>query len=136
MAAMLARRLLPVVALVVGAIDARAQSSSPDSARIITRDISNFWRAVDHAAGKDTAALIAALRDDYLANPSPGLFDWITNRLIDQNAVGVVLQGKGWDRARATSAMNSPAGTAARAGFDSVVVPAVLGNAAKNLARV
>lgn len=136
MAAMLARRLLPVVALVVGAIDARAQSSSPDSARIITRDISNFWRAVDHAAGKDTAALIAALRDDYLANPSPGLFDWITNRLIDQNAVGVVLQGKGWDRARATSAMNSPAGTAARAGFDSVVMPAVLDNAAKNLARV
>lgn len=113
-----------------------AQSSNPDSARLVTRDIPNFWRAVDDAAGKDTAALIAAIRADYLANPSPGLFDWITARLIDQGAVGVVLQAKGWDRARATQARSAPAGTAERAGFDTVVMPAVLDNAAKNLAWI
>ena len=130
------RRLFAILALCAAGPQAGAQSSSPDSARLITRDVSNFWRAVDRAAGKDTAALVAALRADYLANPSPGLFDWIASRLIDQNAVGVVLQGKGWDRARATNAMNAPAGTAARASFDSVVMPALLDNAARNLAYV
>lgn len=114
----------------------RAQSANPDSARLVTRDIPNFWRAVDRAAGKDTAALIAAIRQEYLSNPSPGLSDWIVNRLIDQGAVGQVLQAKGWDRARATQARNAPAGSPERTGFDSVVMPAVLDNAAKNLAWV
>ena len=115
---------------------AAAQSTNPDSARLVTRDIPNFWRAVDRAAGKDTAALIAAIRAEYLANPSPGLSDWITSRLIDQGAVGAVLQAKGWDRARATRARSAPAGSAERAGFDTVVMPAVLDNAAKNLAWI
>jgi hypothetical protein len=113
-----------------------AQSNNPDSARLITRDIPNFWRAVDRSAGTDTAALIAAIRADYLANASPGLSDWITSRLIDQGAVGVVLQGKGWDRARATNARSAPVGSPERAGFDTVVMPAVLDNAAKNLAWI
>jgi hypothetical protein len=111
-----------------------AQSSDPDSARLVTRDIPNFWRAVERAAGSDTAALIGAIRADYLSSPSPGLSDWITSRLIDQSAVGAVLQAKGWDRARATAARNAAAGSPERAGFDSVVMPAVLDNAAKNLA--
>lgn len=127
---------LGVLALILSAFRVGAQSTNPDSARLVTRDISNFWRAIDRAAGKDSAALIAAIRTDYLANPSPGLFDWITNRLIDQGAVGQVLQAKGWDRARATAAMRAPAGSPDRAGFDTVVMPAVLDNAAKNLAAV
>jgi predicted Zn-dependent protease DUF2268 len=113
-----------------------AQSANPDSARLVTRDIPNFWRAIDRASGKDTAALIAAIREEYLSNPSPGLSDWIVNRLIDQGAVGQVLQAKGWDRARSTRARSAPTGSPERAGFDSVVMPAVLDNAAKNLAWV
>jgi hypothetical protein len=74
------------------------------------------------------------LRDDYLKNPSPGLFDWIVNRLIDQNAVGRVLEAKGWTRQRGMAAMSAAPGTPERAGFDSVVMPAVLDNAALNLA--
>ena len=124
-----------VTALLVTALSAAGgQSTNPDSARLVTRDIPNFWRAVERAAGKDTTALIAAIRDDYLSHPSPGLSDWITSRLIDQNAVGQVLQPKGWDRARATAAMKAPAGSPERAGFDTVVMPAVLNNAARNLA--
>lgn len=54
-----------------------AQATNPDSARLFTRDIANFWRAIDAAPGKDTAALIAPIRDRYLAHPSPGMLDWI-----------------------------------------------------------
>jgi predicted Zn-dependent protease DUF2268 len=110
------------------------QTTNPDSARLVTRDISNFWRAIDHAAGKDTAALVAALRNDYLEKPSPGLFDWIVNRLISQDAVGKVLEAKGWTRDRSMGAMAASVGTPERAGFDSVVMPAILDNAARNLA--
>ena len=110
------------------------QIANPDSARLVTRDISNFWRAIDRAAGKDTTALIAALRHDYLENPSPGLFDWITNRLISQDAVGKVLEAKGWTRDRSMGAMAASVGTPERAGFDTVVMPAILDNAARNLA--
>ncbi len=131
------RRLLAVAfwLTLTTAVRAAAQTSNPDSARLITRDISNFWRAIDRAAGQDTAALVAALREEYLSHPSPGLFDWITGRLIDRNAVAQVLQPKGWDQARAVRAMNAPAGSAERADFDTVVMPAVLENAATNLAR-
>src|SRR6266699_2827886 len=89
---------------------AGAQRTNPDSARLVTRDIPNFWRAVDRA-GNDTAALIAAIRADYLSHPSPGLSDWIISRLIDQNAVGQVLQSKGWDRGRAMAEMSAPSGS-------------------------
>ena len=115
---------------------AGGQTANPDSARLITRDISNFWRAIDRAGGKDSAALVAALRDDYLAHPSAGLFDWIVNRLIDQNAVGQKLQGRGIDRALATRGMSAAAGSPERAMFDTIVMPAMLENAATNLARV
>jgi len=127
---------LGLCALILCAVPVGAQSPNPDSAKLVTRDISNFWRAIDRAGGTDTAALVAAIRADYLANPSPGMFDWITSRLIDQGAVGQVLQAKGWDRARSTAAMRAGAGSADRAGFDTVVMPAVLDNAAKNLAAV
>ena len=126
--------ILAVLSLSLAAASAQAQATNPDSARLITRDISNFWRAIDHAAGKDTATLIAALRDDYLKNPSPGLFDWITNRLINQDAVGKVLEAKGWTRERSMGAMAASLGTPERAGFDTIVMPAVLENAARNLA--
>lgn len=127
-------RVLAVLTLALSAAPAGAQATNPDSARLITRDISNFWRAIDHAAGKDTAALIASLRHDYLENPSPGLFDWIVNRLINQNAVGKVLEAKGWSRERSMGAMAASLGTPERAGFDTVVMPAILDNAARNLA--
>lgn len=127
---------LVAAALCSGAAPAAAQTANPDSVRLITRDISNFWRAIDQAGGKDTAALIRSLRDTYLANPSPGLFDWITNRLIDQAVVGQTLQARGIDRALATRGMSAPAGTPERATFDTIVMPAVLENAATNVARV
>jgi hypothetical protein len=132
-------RAQPIALVVISALVAapvRAQATNPDSARLITRDISNFWRAIDHAAGKDTVALIAALRDDYLRNPSPGLFDWIVNRLISQDAVGKTLEAKGWSRERSMGAMAASLGTPERAGFDTVVMPAILENAARNLAYV
>jgi hypothetical protein len=129
---------LVILWLGLGGASAPAQTANPDSARLITRDISNFWRAIDHAAtmGGDTTALIAALRDDYLKDPSPGLFDWITNRLISQDAVGKVLEAKGWGRDRAMGAMAASVGTPERAGFDTVVMPAILDNAARNMAFI
>lgn len=130
------RSLVAALSLSVASVPLNAQATNPDSARLITNDISNFWRAVDDGRGRDSSALAAALERDYLANPSPGLFDWIVNRLINQDAVGKVLEGKGWDRNRAMSAMAAAPGTPERAGFDTVVMPAVLDNAARNLARV
>jgi hypothetical protein len=128
--------VLALLSFALGSDPVEAQATNPDSARLITGDISNFWRAIDHAAGKggDTAALIVALRDDYLKNPSPGLFDWVVNRLISQDAVGKTLEAKGWSRERAMSAMAAAPGTPDRAGFDTIVMPAVLENAARNLA--
>lgn len=128
-------RLALALFTAASAATGRAQTANPDSALLITRDISNFWRAIDHAAGKDTTALVRALRDDYLANPSPGLLDWIVNRLINQDQVGKALEGKGWSQPRAMAAMAAQLGTPERAGFDTVVMPVVLENAATNLAR-
>jgi hypothetical protein len=112
---------------------AGAQAANPDSVQFVTRDIPNFWRAIDRAAG-DSAALVAALRDDYLKNASPGLLDWVIYRLVDQNAVGKVLLQRGWTWQRAMTAMSAAAGTPERAAFDSLVMPLFLNNAALNLA--
>ena len=97
-------RLVALACIVACSALGAQPTAHPDSARLHTGAISAFWRAIDRAAGKDTAALVAALRTEYLANPSPGLFDWITNRLIDQSAVGAALRPTGWNRQRATQA--------------------------------
>jgi hypothetical protein len=103
-------RILSAWFLTLTAPPAHARTANADSAHLITGSISKFWRAIDRAAGQDTAALIAALREDYLANASPGLLDWIVNRLINQDAAGQMFQGKGWTRQRAMSAMGAAAG--------------------------
>jgi len=121
------------LAAMVASATAGAQTAQPDSVQLIARDIPHFWRAVDRAGG-DSAALVAALRDDYLKNASPGLLDWVVYRLIDQNAVGKVLVARGWSWQRAIAAMSAAAGTLERAQFDSVVMPVFLDNAALNLA--
>ena len=137
------RRVFLTVALVVGSagvpLGIRAQAGHPDSARIYTSEIVSFWRAIDRAAGKDaavdTAALVAAIRDEYLANPSPGLTDWIFSRLISRDVVMKAIGPKGWDQARTMRAFSSPANSAERAAFDSVVLPIARENAALNLAQ-
>lgn len=130
-------KLLALIVLLGGptAAGSQTQPSHPDSARIITSDISNFWRAIERAAGKDTAALIAAIRDEYLGNPSPGLGNWIFARLIDRDALSRALQPRGWDPSRLMRAANSPSGSLERAAFDSVVLPVARENAAATLAR-
>lgn len=139
---MLPRRFVPLLASLTLATArlAAAQTANPDSARLITRDIPNFWRAIDQSAGKDSAALVAALRTDYLANPSPGLRDWVASRLISQRAVVRALAAAGVDTATARRALNAAAdGTrdvADSALFETTILPAMLDNAAVNLANV
>jgi hypothetical protein len=55
---------------------------SPDSVRLITSDISRFWRAVDDAAGRDSAARVQIWRQDYLGPASVGLRDFVRLRLV------------------------------------------------------
>ena len=122
--------------LVAGvALRAGAQVTHPDSARIYSGDIANFWRAIDKAAGKDSTALVAALREEYLGSPSPGLSSWIFARLINRDAVMKVIAPNGWDAARTMRAFSAPAKSAERAAFDTVVLPVARENAAANLAR-
>jgi hypothetical protein len=122
-----------VVAMPFGIVG--GQAAHPDSARIHSGEIAAFWRAVDRAAGKDTAALVAALRDGYLASPSPGLTDWIFSRLMSRDAVMKEIATKGWDQARALRAFQGPATSPERSAFDSVVMPVARQSAATNLAR-
>lgn len=133
-------RPLPLCSLIlVLAAPARAATQTPpthpDSARLITSDISNFWRAIDRAAGEDTSALIAAIRDEYLGTPSSGLTAWIFSRLIDRDAVMKALAAKGWDQARAMRTFGAAPGSPERAEFDSVALPIGRENAASTLAR-
>src|SRR5690242_17826482 len=120
--------LAPLVAL-------GAQVGSPDSAQIYTHDIANFWRAVDRAAGKDSASLVAAIRDEYLGHASAGLVDWMVVRLMSASAVLEAVADKGWTESRAESALVAPPGSVERAAFDAEVLPLVRESAASNLAR-
>src|SRR3989442_4808627 len=58
-----------------------------DSVHIVTRDIPNFWRAYDQAAGKDSGMRVRIFETVYLQPGSPGLRDWMRVRLMNRDTV-------------------------------------------------
>src|SRR5205809_1246096 len=58
-----------------------------DSVALVTRDIPNFWRAYDLAAGKDSAERTRIFQTVYLQPGSPGLRDWMRVRLMNRDTV-------------------------------------------------
>src|SRR5213592_2283541 len=81
-----------------------APAQSPiDSVQIVTRDIPNFWRAYDQAAGKDSAERVRIFETVYLQPGSPGLRDWMRVRLMNRDTVRARLVAAGWTIARLDS---------------------------------
>ena len=74
-----------------------------DSVQIVTRDIPNFWRAYDVAAGKDSAERVRIFETVYLQPGSPGLRDWMRVRLMNRDTVRARLARAGWPKARLDS---------------------------------
>ena len=74
-----------------------------DSVAIVTRDIPNFWRAYDLAAGKDSAERVRIFETVYLQPGSPGLRDWMRVRLMNRDTVRARLARAGWPKARLDS---------------------------------
>src|SRR6266550_798690 len=64
-----------------------AAQTPVDSVALVTRDIPNFWRAYDLAAGKDGAERTRIFRTVYLQPGSPGLRDWTRVRLMNRDTV-------------------------------------------------
>jgi len=90
------------LALCVLAAPAVAQSAV-DSVQIVTRDIPNFWRAYDLAAGKDSAERVRIFETVYLQPGSPGLRDWMRVRLMNPDTVRARMAAAGWPKARLDS---------------------------------
>ena len=67
-----------------GAQDAPKFSGDPDTARLVTTDIENFWRAYDRATPKDLAEV---LERDYLRPGSPGLKDFLDRRIKNADSL-------------------------------------------------
>src|SRR5256884_2913770 len=83
-----------------------------DSVALVTRDIPNFWRAYDLAAGKDSAERTRLFRTVYLQPGSPGLRDWMRVRLMNRDTVkarmiaaGII--SAGWTAGRLDSLRDS-----------------------------
>jgi hypothetical protein len=74
-----------------------------DSVHIVTRDIPNFWRAYDQAAGKDSAERVRIFETVYLQPGSPGLRDWMRVRLMNRDTVRARMAAAGWPKARLDS---------------------------------
>src|SRR5438552_4669886 len=74
-----------------------------DSVALVTRDIPNFWRAYDLAAGKDSAERTRLFRTVYLQPGSPGLRDWMRVRLMNRDTVRARMIASGWTTARMDS---------------------------------
>jgi len=74
-----------------------------DSVQIVTRDIPNFWRAYDLAAGKDSGMRVRIFETVYLQPGSPGLRDWIRVRLMNRDTVRARLARAGWPKERLDS---------------------------------
>jgi hypothetical protein len=86
---------------------------SADSVRLVTSDISRFWRAYDDAVGKDSATRVRSFRDEYFARASFGLRDFVRFKLVrrrgdstssseselaDAAAVQLAMATKAWPR--------------------------------------
>jgi len=67
-----------------------------DSVALVTRDIPNFWRAYDLAAGKDNTEQVRILRTIYVQPGSPGLRDWMRVRLMNRDTVKARMIAAGW----------------------------------------
>src|SRR5256885_8171706 len=80
-----------------------AVQTSIDSVQIVTRDIPNFWRAYDLAAGKDNNEQVRIFRTVYLQPGSPGLRDWMRVRLMNRDTVRARLVAAGWPKERLDS---------------------------------
>jgi hypothetical protein len=91
-----------LVALCLFARPAAAQSPI-DSVQIVTRDIPNFWRAYDLAAGKDSGQRVRIFETVYLQPGSPGLRDWMRVRLMNRDTVRARMAAAGWPKARLDS---------------------------------
>jgi len=74
-----------------------------DSVQIVTRDIANFWRAYDLAAGKDSAERVRIFVTVYLQPGSPGLRDWMRVRLMNRDTVKARMIVAGWTAGRLDS---------------------------------
>jgi len=74
-----------------------------DSVQIVTRDIPNFWRAHDLAAGKDNTEQVRIFRTVYLQPGSPGLRDWMRVRLMNRDTVKARMIAAGWTVGRLDS---------------------------------
>jgi hypothetical protein len=74
-----------------------------DSVHIVTRDIPNFWRAYDLAAGKDSAERVRIFEAVYLQPGSPGLRDWMRVRLMNPDTVRARMTAAGWPKQRLDS---------------------------------
>ena len=99
-----------------------------DSVQLVTRDIPNFWRAVDLGAGKDSAERVRIMRTVYLEPGSPGLRDWTRVRLMNRDTVFARLRAAGWDKSRYDSLPRDSA--------DKIFVPFAQQSAAEELVRV
>src|SRR5213079_2388255 len=80
-----------------------AVQAPADSVQIVTRDIPNFWRAYDLAAGKDSGMRVRIFETVYLQPGSPGLRDWMRVRLMNPDTVRARLAAAGWPKARLDS---------------------------------
>ena len=61
---------------------AQRRSADPDSVRIVTSDIDNFWRAYDRLARHSTHEdSVRALAEQYFKPASPGLSEFIRLRI-------------------------------------------------------
>ena len=104
------------------------------SYRLVTSDISAFYRAVDAAKGGDSVAYANAFRSEYLKKGSDGLREFVLIRLGRQTAMATVQQ-LGWDRERTMKAMGAAPGSSDRAVFDTLVLPRAYEEASRGLAR-
>ena len=107
-----------VVLLAFSAPPGIAQAThDPNAARLVTSDITNFWRAYDRAQLASTdQARIDAYYDLYVRPGSPGLHDFIRTRLSSGYGLVDLLVAKGWSAARLES--GAPPTDAERARLD------------------
>src|SRR5262245_38253337 len=94
---------LIVVVTAVRSVAAQA-TRDPDAARLVTSDITNFWRAYDaaqHAATDQARADV--YYDLYIRAGSPGLHDFVHSRLMSGLGLVDLLEAKGWSATRLLS---------------------------------
>lgn len=130
-------RIRPLLAtcalLLVCAGPARAQASSP---AIVTSDLANFYRALDHARGQDSASRVRIFRDEYILAGTQGLQDWTLLRLADFDALVPGLTAAGWTMPDVERTYFLPDSSAERRRLMAVLVPLAAENGAQQVAAI